>query len=131
MEAHFTFIQDDINILKEPGRLWTQDDVVKVARNGLADEFPDEFPEAASLIGAWNTRKVRTTKRQKGLYRLGQPAGGPDRNRTCDTRFRKPLLYPLSYGADIIVPSSLPRFNARFPEGLSQGNRGENRSTSR
>ena len=25
--------------------------------------------------------------------------GGPDRIRTCDTWFRKPLLYPLSYGA--------------------------------
>jgi hypothetical protein len=25
---------------------------------------------------------------------------GPGRIRTCDTRFRKPLLYPLSYGAD-------------------------------
>src|SRR5205823_5488141 len=23
--------------------------------------------------------------------------GAPGRNRTCDTRFRKPLLYPLSY----------------------------------
>ena len=26
-------------------------------------------------------------------------AGGPGRIRTCGTRFRKPLLYPLSYGA--------------------------------
>jgi hypothetical protein len=25
-------------------------------------------------------------------------AGAPSRIRTCDTRFRKPLLYPLSYG---------------------------------
>ena len=24
---------------------------------------------------------------------------GPGQNRTADTRFRKPLLYPLSYGA--------------------------------
>ena len=24
--------------------------------------------------------------------------GAPSRIRTCDTRFRKPLLYPLSYG---------------------------------
>jgi hypothetical protein len=23
--------------------------------------------------------------------------GAPGRNRTCDTRFRKPMLYPLSY----------------------------------
>ena len=26
--------------------------------------------------------------------------GAPGRNRTCDTRFRKPLLYPLSYEGD-------------------------------
>ncbi len=25
----------------------------------------------------------------------------PGRNRTCDLRFRKPLLYPLSYGGDL------------------------------
>src|SRR5919204_73490 len=30
---------------------------------------------------------------------------GPGRNRTCDTRFRKPLLYPLSYEA-----SPTPRY---------------------
>ena len=24
--------------------------------------------------------------------------GAPGRNRTCDARFRKPTLYPLSYG---------------------------------
>src|SRR5690554_483919 len=29
--------------------------------------------------------------------------GGPGRNRTCDTWFRKPLLYPLSYGASSLV----------------------------
>ena len=27
-------------------------------------------------------------------------SGGPDRTRTCDLRFRKPLLYPLSYGTN-------------------------------
>src|SRR5262249_31756980 len=26
------------------------------------------------------------------------PSGAPGENRTCDQRFRKPLLYPLSYG---------------------------------
>lgn len=30
--------------------------------------------------------------------RLGEARGAPSRIRTCDTRFRKPLLYPLSYG---------------------------------
>jgi hypothetical protein len=29
------------------------------------------------------------------------PVGAPGRTRTCDTRFRKPLLYPLSYGGEI------------------------------
>src|SRR6266516_5909690 len=27
----------------------------------------------------------------------GRHTGAPGRNRTCDTRFRKPLLFPLSY----------------------------------
>ena len=25
----------------------------------------------------------------------------PDRDRTCDLRFRKPSLYPLSYGGEV------------------------------
>ena len=29
---------------------------------------------------------------------LGIRSGAPGTNRTCDLRFRKPLLYPLSYG---------------------------------
>ena len=28
---------------------------------------------------------------------FGRDDGAPDRTRTCGTRFRKPLLYPLSY----------------------------------
>ena len=28
---------------------------------------------------------------------FGRKDGAPDRTRTCGTRFRKPLLYPLSY----------------------------------
>src|SRR5579885_1936137 len=34
---------------------------------------------------------------QVRMWRWEKVAGGADRNRTCDTRFRKPLLYPLSY----------------------------------
>ena len=30
-------------------------------------------------------------------------AGGPGRSRTCDLRFRKPLLYPLSYGTPAAI----------------------------
>src|ERR1700737_2571022 len=41
------------------------------------------------------------------MLRGGREFGvsSPARNRTWDTRFRKPLLYPLSYGA-IVVPGS-------------------------
>jgi hypothetical protein len=28
--------------------------------------------------------------------------GAPGRNRTCDTRFRKPVLYPLSYEGGLV-----------------------------
>jgi hypothetical protein len=31
--------------------------------------------------------------------------GAPGRIRTCDTRFRKPLLYPLSYEGDDAQPT--------------------------
>ncbi len=33
----------------------------------------------------------------RSLIDRGCDLGAPGRNRTCDTRFRKPLLYPLSY----------------------------------
>src|SRR5690606_11323757 len=42
----------------------------------------------------------------------GHPPGGPscvrapDRSRTCDLRYRKPALYPLSYGGELIEPIS-------------------------
>ena len=36
-----------------------------------------------------------------GLAVQPTPARGPGRIRTCDARFRKPTLYPLSYGADV------------------------------
>jgi hypothetical protein len=34
-------------------------------------------------------------------------SGGPERIRTSDARFRKPTLYPLSYGAVLILHSAL------------------------
>ena len=37
-----------------------------------------------------------------GLAVQPTPARGPGRIRTCDARFRKPTLYPLSYGADVL-----------------------------
>jgi hypothetical protein len=47
--------------------------------------------------------------------------GGPGRIRTSDTRFRKPLLYPLSYGAVdgsgyVLLPSSRRVASAAHPQ---------------
>ena len=45
-------------------------------------------------------------------------SGAPGKNRTCDLRFRKPLLYPLSYGgepAGIAGESCTPRFFSQVP----------------
>ena len=32
--------------------------------------------------------------------------GAPGRDRTCGLRFRKPLLYPLSYGSDSLTEAN-------------------------
>ncbi len=43
------------------------------------------------------------------VIRVVKNSGGwstPDRSRTCDTRFRKPLLYPLSYGGNLLLKST-------------------------
>lgn len=44
---------------------------------------------------------------------LESESGTPGRTRTCDTRFRKPLLYPLSYrGLPQFSPIyALPRYS--------------------
>ena len=45
----------------------------------------------------------RVTHTGRAAYRInlagatGDPPGALGRIRTCDTRFRKPVLYPLSY----------------------------------
>src|SRR6188768_4295422 len=39
----------------------------------------------------------------------------PDRNRTCDLRYRKPALYPLSYGGN----AGLRPRQSRLPAGAS------------
>ena len=53
---------------------------------------------------------------------MGSYDGGPDRNRTCDTWFRKPLLYPLSYGASLdgkAFGSSIPDDDGATQTGAS------------
>ena len=45
--------------------------------------------EQAKMVAADGRSMYRPTR--------SHPYGAPGRNRTCDTRFRKPMLYPLSY----------------------------------
>jgi hypothetical protein len=42
---------------------------------------------------------------QSGLWENQETGGSitPGRIRTCDLRFRKPLLYPLSYGRESLI----------------------------
>lgn len=42
-----------------------------------------------------------------GRRSAGRSCGAPGRIRTCDSRFRKPQLYPLSYGGLAPLPASL------------------------
>ena len=44
--------------------------------------------------------------------------GAPGRIRTCDTRFRKPLLYPLSYGGGTSTSGATARLPRRSAERL-------------
>src|SRR5215217_1577327 len=49
-----------------------------------------------------------------------RPHGAPSRIRTCDTRFRKPLLYPLSYGGWLgLLPFVLDEHAISLPYTLS------------
>jgi hypothetical protein len=47
--------------------------------------------------------------------------GAPGRIRTCDTRFRKPLLYPLSYEGAIAQSSDRAPFGAGGTDGTVHG----------
>ena len=52
----------------------------------------------------------------------GSDLGAPGRNRTCDTRFRKPMLYPLSYEG--VRPTSyLPAQTQKCPGGPAAAKR--------
>jgi integrase len=59
---------------------------------------------------AVHTRRVRTDgtahHRSENPIDPNWRSGAPGRTRTSDTRFRKPLLYPLSYGGGTADPSS-------------------------
>ena len=72
---------------------------------------PGEAPQAGrGVIGGDRRRGQQPAVPATSLKKPLNP-GGPERNRTSDTRFRKPLLYPLSYGAveSFLILSRLAR----------------------
>ena len=75
------------------------------ARQRKDPEF--ERPAPAPVAGERRVGDARSIEEGHGSRAVsGGPAtlprlmGAPGRNRTCDLRFRKPLLYPLSYGGE-------------------------------
>src|SRR5687768_18417248 len=59
-----------------------------------------EPPSSISRIGVKDQPERCQTSGDAGMTSITRnttASGAPGRNRTCDTRFRKPLLYPLSY----------------------------------
>jgi hypothetical protein len=59
---------------------------------------PEDCERAGTRVGtpAIQLREIGT------IQAIPTPqAGAPGRIRTCDTRFRKPVLYPLSYGGAV------------------------------
>src|SRR5439155_5875316 len=65
-------------------------------------EVPHCRPGAGAGAGAGSGSGTQVPERMwdggaELSHRNTTSHGAPGRNRTCDTRFRKPLLYPLSY----------------------------------
>ena len=70
------------NLMREPHRACSRFDPV-----AAGSRFEKFGPRRSTTIG----------------FCGGKPCdikGAPDKSRTCDLRFRKPLLYPLSYGGE-------------------------------
>ena len=63
------------------------------------------------LAGRSTAETMKAGLARKLLLASGR--GAPGKNRTCDQRFRKPLLYPLSYGGQVGA-GTLPRHAASF-----------------
>ena len=66
-----------------------------------------------------NTKLDLTARAQSPKAVRLQPLGGaPETNRTSDQRFRKPLLYPLSYGGESALLADAPVTRNRRVEAL-------------
>ncbi len=81
------------------------DKMARVARGPYAEQYlvlaGDFGGSIVRAVAAWTSYADRTKVRPAGNASRGQSAeliGAPGRTRTCDARFRKPTLCPLSYG---------------------------------
>src|ERR1700681_4142675 len=85
-------------------------------------EWPEDSPQAKLAAASVAPFNVPTTRRPAPRWSSVDArcfgVRSPGRTRTCDTRFRKPLLYPLSYGAIAPVCYSLIETKAARPKGL-------------
>src|SRR5205823_2997880 len=78
-------------------------------------------PPAARYQTWPHERETSPITRRRCVTRQAEPNisdCAPGRNRTCDTRFRKPLLYPLSYEGHEGSPQSYPRPTTTRATGL-------------
>src|ERR1700674_1415847 len=88
--------------------------LVRLMRLRICGPPSDEWPEGGTFRPSLRSivSHCRTFRRPHALrarvLRGDREFGvrSPARNRTWDTRFRKPLLYPLSYGA-IVIPGRM------------------------
>ena len=70
-----------------------------------ADHLPEIAQAAESITDTMIT--TQETPAQTASAACVAAVSAPGRNRTCDTRFRKPLLYPLSYEGSEVVFAQL------------------------
>ena len=72
---------------------------------GKGANVPDVCRRLGISLGAFWARSV-VLHAVLGQHRVFRPkTSTPDRDRTCDLRFRKPSLYPLSYGGALLEVS--------------------------
>src|SRR4051794_27007742 len=64
------------------------------AETGVANDGVKDEPRLGAFRNPWPSSEARVVWLLDRIF-FG---GAPGRTRTCDARFRKPTLYPLSYG---------------------------------
>lgn len=92
----------------QAGPAWS---ALRVACTAFLRRDASEHSHSATFTGA-----AGASAEQKALGH-GDLGDAPGRNRTCDTRFRKPVLYPLSYEG---LPAQLSPRSARGARLLAQ-----------